>query len=83
MPKWFYGFEKVVFPLATKLIGRFLEHPPTLQYPPEMIFEFLKRHAAEVEVTPIPKGKWILQYGMKYPAALTPAVPYRFVAHKP
>ena len=82
VPKWFYEFEKVVFPLASNLIGRFLEHPPTLQYPPEMILESLKHYAAEVEVTAIPKGKWVLHYGFKYPSALTPVVPYRFVAHK-
>jgi SAM-dependent methyltransferase len=83
VPAWFYGFERLVFPVASRLIGRFMEHPPTLQFPAVIISEFLKSHSAAVEVAAIPKGSWILQYGVKFPALLTPAAPYRFVAYKP
>lgn len=82
VPAWFYTFEKLVFPLASRLIGLLLEHPPTLQYPPAIISNLLKNHTPMVEVDAIPKGRWILQYGFKFPTALTPAAPYRFVAYK-
>jgi ubiquinone/menaquinone biosynthesis C-methylase UbiE len=82
VPPWFFGFESSVFPLASWLIGRFLDHPPTLQFPAAVILEILRRHTSAIEVTAIPKGRWLLQYGFKFPAALTPAAPYRFIAHK-
>jgi SAM-dependent methyltransferase len=82
VPPWFYSFEKVVFPVAAKLIGLCLEHPATLQFPATLILETLKKHTASVEMTSIPKGRWVIQYGFKFPAALTPVLPYRFVAHK-
>jgi SAM-dependent methyltransferase len=83
VPLWFYRFEKMVFPFSSKLIGLLMEHPPTLQFPPKMIVDALKQHAVSVEVTPIPVGRWLLQYGVKFPAALSPVTPYRFLAVKP
>jgi len=82
VPWWFYRFEKVIFPLAAKVISRFLEHPATLQFPASMIDELLRKFTPKVELTPISRRRWLLQYGMKYPAVLTPVVPYRFVASK-
>jgi ubiquinone/menaquinone biosynthesis C-methylase UbiE len=82
VPRWFYRFEKVIFPLAGKIISRFFEHPATLQFPSEMIADLLRKFTVNVESTPIPLGRWVLQYGVKYPSALTPVQPYRFVAHK-
>jgi SAM-dependent methyltransferase len=82
VPRWFYGFEKLVFPVATKLIGRYSSHPATLQFPPAMIADLLGRHGAKVEVLRVPKGRWVLQYGIQYPSALTPVDPYRFVTYK-
>jgi SAM-dependent methyltransferase len=82
VPAWFFGVEKFVFPLAAKLIGRLGSHPATLQFPAAMIADLLGKHAAGIEVMRIPKGRWVLQYGVKYPSALTPVVPYRFVTHK-
>ncbi|HWF46479.1 MAG TPA: class I SAM-dependent methyltransferase [Bryobacteraceae bacterium] len=82
VPRWFYGFEKLVFPLAAKLIGRLSSHPATLQFPPAMIADLLRRYTANVDVRRVPKGRWVLQYGIQYPSALTPAAPYRFVTYK-
>jgi hypothetical protein len=82
VPWWFYRFERLVFPLATKLIGRFMEHPATLQFPPAVIAGLLEKHAVSVEVTRIPSGTWVLQYGVKWPSRLTPVGVYRFVAYK-
>jgi len=82
IPAWFYTFEKALFPLASKVIEHLLDHPLTLQYPPAMILNILKKHATEVECNAIPVGKWVLQYGFKFPTALTPVTPYRFVVQK-
>jgi len=82
VPAWFYAFEKLVFPLAAKLIPLCIAHPATLQFPPSVILELLKKHTSDVVLTPIPRGRWLLQYGFKFPAALTPAAPFRFVAKR-
>lgn len=83
VPAWFYAFEKMVFPLASRIIQKILPHPATLQYPAKLIEGLMAAHHAQVEVTRIPKGWWILQYGYKFPAFLTPAAPHRLVVHKP
>jgi SAM-dependent methyltransferase len=80
VPPWFYFFEQAVFPLASPLINATLAHPATLQYPAAVIAKILQEHSANVEVLRIPKGRWILQYGFKFPALLTPVSPYRFLA---
>lgn len=83
VPAWFYAFERVVFPLASKVIEATIQHPATLQFPAPYIATMLKEHTKDVVVTPIPLGRWVLQYGFKYPSALTPVRPYRFVATRP
>jgi ubiquinone/menaquinone biosynthesis C-methylase UbiE len=82
VPSWFYTFERSVFPIASRLIGMCIEHPATLQFTPLYIAKLLKEHTADVELTPIPRGRWLLQYGFKFPSALTPVQPYRFVARR-
>jgi SAM-dependent methyltransferase len=82
VPAWFYRFERMIFGPATKVIGRLLEHPPTLQFTPEIIAGIIEQCGANAELTPIPLGRWVLQYGFKFPSALTPVAPYRFVARK-
>jgi ubiquinone/menaquinone biosynthesis C-methylase UbiE len=82
VPRWFYGVERFVFPAASRLIGLMIDHPATLQFPPGVIAGILKSHAGSVAVTRIPKGRWVLQYGVKFPARLTPAAPYRFLCRK-
>ena len=82
VPSWFYAFERGVFGLASRVINLVTTHPVTLQFPAETIASELHQVAARVEITCIPKGRWVLQYGVKVPSALTPVCPYRFVAHK-
>jgi SAM-dependent methyltransferase len=82
VPRWFYRFESMVFPVATKLINRLSSHPATLQFPPAMIADLLGKYGAKVDVVRIPKGRWVLQYGIQYPSALTPVTPYRFITYK-
>lgn len=82
VPAWFYTFEKLAFPVAARLIPLCIAHPATLQFPPSFLLKLLKDHTSDVVLTPIPVGRWVLQYGFKFPAALTPAAPFRFVATK-
>jgi ubiquinone/menaquinone biosynthesis C-methylase UbiE len=82
VPQWFYAFEKTVFPLATPIIERTLQHPSTLQFPASTIKSLITDFGEEATVTRIPKGRWVIQYGFKYPGVLTPVQPYRFVVEK-
>lgn len=82
VPRWFYQFELAVFPVAVSLVNAILSHPATLQYPISMLGEIVRIHSSEVSVTRIPKGRWVLQYGFKFPSVLTPVCPYRLVAVK-
>jgi len=82
VPVWFYAFERLVFPVASRLIPLCVAHPATLQFPPSLVLDLIKSHASNVTWVPIPLGRWIIQYGFKYPAVLTPAAPFRFVATK-
>lgn len=59
---------------------RFMSHPATLQFPPEMIADAIRDRFDDVAVTPIPVGRWIIQFGLRWPTALTPARPYLFTA---
>jgi ubiquinone/menaquinone biosynthesis C-methylase UbiE len=83
VPEWFYVFERMIFPVATAIIARTIEHPPTLQFPEKQIAEIVAR---VTEVTPevqrIRKGRWVIQYGYKWPSALTPVSVWRFVARR-
>jgi SAM-dependent methyltransferase len=83
VPAWFYLFERTIFAPATKLINMFLDHPATLQFTPAIIAGLIEGCGIAAEVMPIPLGRWVLQYGFKYPSALTPVKPCLFLARKP
>jgi SAM-dependent methyltransferase len=83
VPAWFYRFERIVFAPATKLIGMLLAHPATLQFTAATIAGLIEECGADAEPMPIPLGRWLLQYGFRYPSALTPVTPYLFLARKP
>jgi SAM-dependent methyltransferase len=59
---------------------RLMDHPPTLQLPPGAIEAMLREHFDEVQVKPIAVGRVLLQFGRRWPTALTPARPYLFTA---
>src|SRR5207249_5165417 len=83
VPPWFYAVERAVFPVAAPLINKVSAHPATLQYPAADLASVIEQCAGRVEIVRIPKGRWILQFGYKFPSVLTPATPYRFVARRP
>ena len=82
VPTWFYLFERAVFPLASRLINVVLSHPATLQYPVNVIAEIADAATSQVDIFRIPKGRWVLQYGYRFPSILTPISVYRLVIHK-
>jgi SAM-dependent methyltransferase len=84
VPGWFFGFEKLVFPIVAPIIEATLPHPATIQYPPALLSQMLREvTGTDVETTAIPVGRWLLQFGYTFPAVLTPARPYRFIVRKP
>lgn len=82
VPKWFYYFEKLVFPLAERLIDKIFNHPATLQYPALTLKAMLKKHFQTVETINIPIGRKVMIYGLKVPSILTPVSPKIFIAEK-
>jgi hypothetical protein len=59
-----------------------MEHPTPLQYPSLLLSQMVKDTFHNVEVSSIPMGKLVLQFGVKFPSALTPVTPYIVVAKK-
>jgi SAM-dependent methyltransferase len=73
VPPWFFSFEKVVFPLAVPLINKFLTHPPAFQHTVIAISNIISNlFGKPPSVKLIPKGKYVLQFGFRFPAYLTP-----------
>ena len=76
---WFYRFERLVFPLASPAINALMDHPATIQYTPQMLrAEIEQAFEGPVEMEEIPRGRWLMHYGYKFPCALSPARPFRF-----
>jgi SAM-dependent methyltransferase len=59
---------------------RLMHHPATLQFPPATIAHLIRDRFGAVSVSAIPVGQWIIQFGFRWPTALTPARPYLFTA---
>ena len=83
VPKWFYFIEKLIFKSSSYLINRLLKHPPAFQYTKEIIYEVLKKNGfRDIKCEKIKQGKFILQYGFKFPTFLTPVETVIFTAFK-
>jgi SAM-dependent methyltransferase len=67
---------------ALKLLARtpLIHHPATLQFPPTTIAGIIDGRFGNAQATPIPMGRWILQFGVPWPTMLTPARHYLFTA---
>jgi SAM-dependent methyltransferase len=75
VPPWFYGFERVMFrPLValakTPLLGG---HPAVLQLPFDLLRELIGERLEIERAYRIPMGRWLTQFGRRWPTALTPA----------
>jgi SAM-dependent methyltransferase len=81
VPRLAYAVERRFFgALRAVASTRLMRHPPTLQLPPEAVRLLLREPFDTVEVAPIPVGRLLLQFGHRWPSALTPARPYLFTA---
>ena len=81
VPSWFYGFEKTAFRVLNPIWS--FPHPLVIQHTPEELLAAAKRNDLSIkEYTWIPKGKWVLQFGLPFPAALTPIQPIKLVLTK-
>jgi hypothetical protein len=60
----------------TPLMG----HPATLQFPPQAIARAIRDRFGNVTVASIPLGRWVIQFGVRMPSALTPVRAYMFTA---
>ena len=76
-----FAIERRLFrPLELLARTPLLSHPAVLQFPPETIGGVIEDEFGEVAIRPIPVGRWIMQFGVRWPSALTPARPYLFIA---
>jgi SAM-dependent methyltransferase len=84
VPAWFYRFEKVMFrPLSalarTRLLGG---HPAVLQIPFPLLRELVGERFEIERAYRIEMGRWLTQFGRRWPTALTPARAVMVVARK-
>ena len=82
VPGWFFQVEKPALLLLSRLTRTILSHPITLQFPAAMIADELRKRFETVQASSIPKGKFVLQFGIKTASFLTPAMPFAFSARK-
>ena len=83
VPKWFYYIEKLLFIPSSYLINKLLKHPPAFQYTSEIIFKVLEKNGfKDIKYEKVKQGKFILQYGFKFPTFLTPVETVIFTAIK-
>jgi SAM-dependent methyltransferase len=77
VPAWFYAVEKILFgPLSLLARTPLMVHPATMQLPPREIGAHMADLFAGVRGRRLPVGPWILQFGVRWPSALTPARPW-------
>ena len=82
IPEWFFTIEKPGFTVISHLIKSVASHPITFQFPVRMIADTMRKMSQSVEVTTIPKGRFVLQFGLKVPSFMTPVQPYAIEAKK-
>jgi SAM-dependent methyltransferase len=82
IPRWFFHIEKPALWILSRAVKSVFSHPVTLQFPADMIAKQLEQLSASVTVTKIPKGKFVLQFGLKFPSFVTPVMPFAFAATK-
>jgi SAM-dependent methyltransferase len=85
VPRWFYAVERVAYrPLKalarTPLLGG---HPATFQVTHRMLRELIAEKFEIERDYRIPLGRWITQFGRRWPTALTPVRAHMVVAVKP
>ncbi|EEQ12391.1 Methyltransferase [Yersinia mollaretii ATCC 43969] len=83
VPAWFYAIETRLFKAASWVIERTIKHPPVLQHTNSGIAELMKNVGfGDIEIIIVPKGKYIVQFGVKVPSFITPTQPVLIIGHK-
>ena len=83
VPNWFFQLEKLGYTLSVPVVNALLTHPPAFQFTADEILNCLEANTGGVvKSLPIPKEKYVMQFGFKVPSYLTPVQPYVFVTHK-
>lgn len=82
LPQMFYKLQSLIYPISKKLIEKSLTHPMAFQYTKETILQVLNQRFSKVEYEEIPKGRYVLQLGWRFPSRLTPVQPFIFYAEK-
>ena len=81
IPNWFYPVERVLFPAVAAFVRRGgMRHPPTLQLPSSLLTKMVAAHFTVERVDQVRVGRYLLQYGRKWPTMLSPARPYLITA---
>jgi hypothetical protein len=60
-----------------------MRHPATLQLTYDLLEALIAERFEVVRGYPIRTGRWLSQFGHRWPSALTPARPFLVVARKP
>jgi SAM-dependent methyltransferase len=83
VPSWFYAVEKALYrPLVAFARTRFMQHPPTLQMPANVLDQLVRERFSSPTLAKIPVGRWLMQFGKRWPSALTVARPYMIMAQR-
>jgi SAM-dependent methyltransferase len=85
VPRWFYGLERLMFRPLTLIAGTRLlgGHPAVIQLPFDLLQELVAERLAIERAYRIPMGRWLTQFGVRWPTALTPSRAMMVVARKP
>jgi SAM-dependent methyltransferase len=85
VPRWFYGLERLMFRPLTLIAGTRLlgGHPAVIQLPFDLLQELVAERLAIERAYRIPMGRWLTQFGVRWPTALTPSRAVMVVARKP
>lgn len=80
VPRWFAAVETALFPVVKMASDRrLIDHPPTNQLPASRILELMLENFRIERYEKIPCGRYVLQFGRRWPTKLTPARPFKFV----
>ena len=73
VPDWFNKLEKLFYKIVSLILLKFINHPPVFQYTAQQISEELKKQGfKDIKYKKIKQGRFILQFGFKFPTFLTP-----------
>ena len=83
VPKWFFFIEKILYKPSKYFIDKLVNHPPAFQFTRNIILNSLKKNKFKnLESIKIKQGKFILQFGFKFPTFLTPVETIIFTGTK-